>query len=117
MEVKLFEIRDRATFLPAMAIRLCSRTESERYLLSRAGYGSTNQSHGEYILMAQIDGGRGEISSDTYSWGKNPRTYHVAHTHIKENWDNLCSGDVIDVEFVLGETQTCKTSERLLERY
>ena len=38
MNVKLLEIRDRATFIPAIAIQLGSRSEEERWLLSRSGH-------------------------------------------------------------------------------
>jgi len=36
----------------------------------------------------------------------------VAHAYIEKNFHNLNSGDVIDVEFILGETDKPKTSER-----
>ena len=41
------------------------------------------------------------------------RTWFVAHAHIIANWDSLSDGDVVDVEFILGEKPTAKTSERL----
>ena len=36
-----------------------------------------------------------------------------AHRHIELNWDTLNSGDVIDVEFIRGEVDAPKVSERL----
>ena len=36
----------------------------------------------------------------------------TAHEHIILNWDQLKDGDVIDVEFILGETKVKKDSER-----
>lgn len=110
METKLFEILDRATFIPMLAIQLSSETEAERFLLSRAGYGKNNEDHKQYILLAQINGDNGQITCDPYCWGT--RTFPNAHQYIIENWNTLQSGDVIDVEFILGETEEPKKSER-----
>ena len=35
----------------------------------------------------------------------------TCHTHIVENWAKLNDGDVIDIEFILGETKVKKVSE------
>jgi len=35
-----------------------------------------------------------------------------AHKYIKEHWDELRSGSVVDVEFILGESKEPKASER-----
>jgi hypothetical protein len=39
----------------------------------------------------------------------------VAHSYIAQNWDILESGDVIDAEFIRGETDTEKIPDRLSE--
>ena len=36
----------------------------------------------------------------------------MAHHYIIEHWDKLRDGDVVDVSFILGETQQPKVSER-----
>lgn len=110
MQVKLFEIRDKATFIPMMAIKLAANSEADRYLLSRAGYGRSNELFNRYVLLAQINGDCGKITNDPYEWGG--RTYPVAHQHIIDHWGELESGAVIDVEFILGESKSCKESER-----
>jgi hypothetical protein len=107
MEVKLFEVRDRATFIPVLAIRLSADRGVDRWLLARAGYGRSPEN---YVLLSRLRGG--EINYDTYEWGD--RTMATAHRFISENWQSLESGDVVDVEFILGETQKRKTSERAL---
>ena len=47
---------------------------------------------------------------DVGAWGG--RTYPVAHDWIINHWDELLDGDVVDVEFILGETDVRKQSER-----
>ena len=36
-----------------------------------------------------------------------------AHCYIERKWRELKDGDVIDVEFILGETTSIKISERI----
>lgn len=121
MTLKLLEIRDRGTFIPAFAFRAITGTatydrlardpqfECERYLLARAGYGRHNDS--DCIVLGRLGGG--ECQYDPYSWPGGARTMTVAHDYIEKNWNLIHSGDVIDVEFILGETKTQKDSERL----
>ena len=104
MEVKTFEIRDSATFVPVMATRLLPRNERDIFLLRRAGFGFEHLC----VMMTLLGDGRG--SYDPYSWGG--RTYPVAHNYILEHWDELENGAVIDVEFILGEKPTAKVSEQ-----
>lgn len=107
MFVKLFEIRDVGTFIPMISINLSEENEAERFLLSRAGYGKEQADHQEYILLASLNGG--QINYDPFAW--NDRTRHTAHLYIKERFDELEHGAVIDVQFILGETQEQKISE------
>lgn len=37
--MKLLEIRDAGTFIPAMAIKICANDSKDDYLLRRAGFG------------------------------------------------------------------------------
>lgn len=113
MQTKLFEIRDEATFIVALAIKLGSypQSEAERYLLSRAGNGMTTEEHEKHVILtSNIAGGRiMKCIQDFYDWGD--RTYRVAHAYIIANWDDLDSGAVVDVQFILGETVKPKQSE------
>lgn len=118
--IKFVEIRDRGTFIPAMAIRLDPVSEEERWLLARAGYGEDVDTQRGYVLLIQIDGGSGRSECDPYEWARlrysrraSGRTMASAHVYMLQHWDSLASGDVIDVEYLLGETKTKKTSERL----
>ena len=122
MKTILLEVRDRMTFIPVVAMstesyrpgvddvsRLTlhqrSNLEARRYLLCRSGYSPD----GETIILVNLNDCR--ASNDPYGW--NGRTMTVAHEFIEQNWDKLSDGDVIDVEFILGETTVKKTSERL----
>jgi hypothetical protein len=117
MEVKLLEVRDRATFIAAIAIRATFRDDEERWLLRRAGY-AIEQIEPElkgiepYILFAPLDGGK-PLEYDPFAQPN--RTMSRAHLYAVNNWDTLKSGDVIDVEFILGESTEPKQSERVVD--
>ena len=104
--VKFLEIRDAGTFIPAVAVD-CSLTGNsfDDYLLRRAGY----HGGGRLILLTALFGGR-RAEYDPYAWGD--RTWHVAHLYVTKHWDSIFDAEVIDVEHILGERATVKTSER-----
>ena len=109
MITKTFEIRDRATFIPVLAVKLSPACERDRYLLECAGYGRTQGEQSSYVVVTQINGGSGRIECAPFSWGG--RTMPIAHQYIQKHFDELDSGAVVDVEFVLGETLQPKQSE------
>jgi hypothetical protein len=99
METKLFEVRDRGTCIPVLAVALDAwahpPSSREHLLLRRAGYGD------RCILLGAAEGG--PFAFDP--WQHNDaRTRCVAHRYIAEHWDALTSGEVVDVRFILGET-------------
>jgi hypothetical protein len=110
METKLFEVRDRATFVPCIATNLSTMTRmghsevslKEYWLLRRVGFDTDTR-----ILFGKLDGNKHYIDPETW----NDRTFQVAHAFIIESWSLLKSGDVIDVEFILGETTNPKETE------
>ena len=114
MITKTFEVRDSCTFIPIIAIKLIPTFESDRYLLSRAGWGETAKEQATHILVSRLDGGKSEMNCDPYSWTDSPRTLRVAHRYLIEHFDELKSGAVIDVEFILGESAVEKTPEALI---
>lgn len=95
-----------------MAVRLFPRSEGERWLLAKAGYGRTASDQREYVLLTKIAGDCFQSSYDPYDWGC-ARTMTTAHNHILKNWDDLTSGQVICCEHLLGERSVPKISERL----
>ena len=111
MTTKTFEIRDRATTIPILAIRLDPVDERDRWLLMRSGFGETPEAQRLYVVLVQIAGGVGRATSDPYGWASGARTLPVAHNHIIMHFDDLANGAVVDVEFLLGETPEPKRSE------
>lgn len=110
IETKAFEIRDRATLIPVIATRLQSADEQENWLMRRAGFSG----YDAHVILCRMDCPDCNRSAtyDPHGWGGGARTLPVAHQYIWSNWDDLSSGSVIDVEFILNETQEAKTSER-----
>jgi len=112
MQVKLFEVRDRATLIPCFGVLLGRDGDepmpvAEKFLLRRAGFGYS----GAHVLFGRLEGG--ECQYDAYGWGgDHGRTIAQAHRYVSEHWDELESGAVVDVEHVLGETAEAKRTER-----
>jgi hypothetical protein len=110
MQTKVFEIRDVETFIPMLAIDINPDIDdggSQRYLMRRSGYPCDGEPN---VILTRLDGD-GLATNAPYAW--RGRTYLVAHNYILDHWHELSDGDVIDVEYILGETQTKKKSERV----
>ena len=111
MENKLIEVRDVGTTLSILFIRLSAGSVSESFLLSRVGYGRRPQ---EYIVAIDlIHPLRIWLNPfETRMATQGARTLYSAHEEMTRNWEKYNSGDVLDVQYVLGETRHPKTSER-----
>ena len=101
MTPKLLEIRDRATAFPVLAIDISG---ADGFLAQRAGFES------RMIYFVWLN--RQEAKYDPWNWSSGARTVKEAHRWISEHWDEIENEDVIDVEFILGETTEKKVSER-----
>jgi hypothetical protein len=110
MTVKLFEVRDRATFIPVVAVQVTATEGSEDYLLMSSGFSDSSAYPSALVGMALLAGGQGVMYFFHSEWGD--RTLSTAHQYIADNFDNLKSGQVIDVEFILGEVDRPKKSQR-----
>lgn len=95
MEVKLFEVRDRATCFPVMCTRMRTNNLIEQRYLDMSGYGTDSHC----VMMIRMNSGGAHY--DPYSWGD--RTHKAAHVAIERYWDKLKTGDVIDVRYLLKE--------------
>jgi hypothetical protein len=91
MKVKILEIRDVGTFIAALCVDMNPDNDKQRYLLRRYGY--------------PCDGRPNIVITHAEAWAN-------AHNYIIEHWYELKDGDVVDVEFILGESDRPKTSER-----
>ena len=108
MIAKALELRDEGTFITLLAVNMNPINDAQRYLLRRCGYPCDGLPN---IAITHLRAGGDKCSNDPYYWGG--RTYPVAHNYIIEHWDELRDGDVIDVQFILGETKEPKISERV----
>jgi hypothetical protein len=113
MIAKAFEVRDKCTFMPVVAVKCEPENESERFMLARTGYGREIADQCGYILLAKLDGGESVMDCDPHSWN-GCRTMQTAHQYIIEHFDELEAGAVIDVQFILGETDSPKLSESIV---
>ena len=116
MKVKALEIRDEATFIAALAVDMNpsvgehwtpEELNAQRYLLRRCGYPCDGKPN---VILTRLNGS-GEATNDPYEWGG--RTWHVAHNYIIAHWAELRDGDVVDVQYILGETDKPKLSEQM----
>ena len=107
MEIKCLELRDAGTFIPVICIRPTPDNEAQRYLLRRDGYSGSDDEHCIIMIDAQCRG----VAYDCYEW-RDARTKGTAHHFIAEHWAELRDGEVIDVQFILGEKDQPKLSER-----
>ena len=106
MKAKALEVRDSATFIPILAVDMTPDNVMQRWLLRRCGYACDDRPN---VIITNL-AGDGRATNDPYAWGG--RTYPIAHAYILDHWHKLQDGDVVDVEFILGETPTKKISER-----
>lgn len=129
METKLFELRDHGTFIPLLCIKpqfptphrspcvwadphrevgmpakcTCGASFEEK-MAWRYGYRGSRA----VIVTHMSEPGRG-CKVDPHEWGD--RTFQTAHCYIEEHWDELHSGDLIDVRVIIGETDQPCASE------
>ena len=124
MKTKILEIRDEGTYFAVLAVDMNpgevnpsewpgvseerqAHYDARRYHLRRVGYPCDGHPN---IGITHLAASGKPFWNDPYGWGG--RTYPVAHNYIIEHWEELRDGDVIDVEFILGEKPTKKVSER-----
>lgn len=110
LDSKILEVRDCGTHIPVLAIRMLAKNQVQDYYIhERCGYCSD----GGTIMVVILDDGRG--TNNPYDWearGMGPRTLPTAHAYIERHFDILRDGDVVDVQFILHESDVVKTSER-----
>ena len=111
MKVKLLEVRDDGTMIPILCVDMnpsADIEEAQRYLLRHCGYPCDGRPN---IAITHLCAGGDPCWNDPYAWDS--RTYGYAHKYIIDHWADLKDGDVVDVEFILGERESPKRSQRL----
>lgn len=107
MQVKVIEIRDSMTYFALLCVNMQPDNDAQRYHMRRVGYPCDGHPN---IVVTKLSADNAKATNDYFAWGD--RTMAVAHKHITEAWDALRDGDVVDVEYLLGETKQSKESER-----
>ena len=104
MIVKALEIRDEGTTIPMWAIKPTADNEAQRAILRHAGYGDHP---GDYVILI----GAHDCEGHYNPMDQHGRTRQVAHIWIKEHFDEIKDGEVVDVQYLLNEKPTKKASE------
>lgn len=109
LESKMFEVRDRATLIAVVATKVTSGTPREKWLAHRAGGYFGDSIHN--VIVTNLSNLK--TYHDVYACREEEqyRTIPAAMQHIQKYFDDLKEGDVIDVEFLLGEVEKPKVSE------
>lgn len=104
VQLKLIEVRDVQTFIPALAIRFQG---ADNWLLAKAGFLRTN----DYVLLINLVTLEANTIPD--KWGSGEfNTMKVVHKTLKNEWDDIQNNEVIDVDFIIGNSEVPKVSER-----
>lgn len=104
MASKYFEVRDCGTLIPVIATQLDHHNPIVRRAGFNAGFGPSSQMHVIVTALASLK----TYHAQGYIEG---RTMSVAAHHIAAKWNDLTCGQVVDVEFILGESNAPKTSD------
>lgn len=103
MEIKVLEVRDEATCIPVLAIKMVAANPVEAKFLRRYGY-PTDGSAVVWMHMSDQS-----ASVDPYAW--RDRTRAASHNFIYDHFDELENGDVVDVRVILKETDNSAEPE------
>lgn len=112
MEYKMIEVRDAMTTLPVLFIRpLPAANAQEKWMWKRAGFAETQ----DYTIPLEI-GAIGSLKFKVpYSSGlydpRTERTMYHATVYVEEHWAELKNGDLVGVEFMLGESKLKKHTD------
>ena len=104
LEIKFVEVVDIATCIPCLLLKGKPDNMDNRqsWIWERGGWGDTE---GIYLMPIQTP----ELTKyDPYDY--KDRTFKTVLLHAQQNWNTINDGDVIDVEFVLGEKSAPKES-------
>ena len=126
VETKFIEVRDEGTTIVCMVTAVNRRDmhddeghdKSSEWMLYRGGWGKdTTGLYFSTICPTEpvwAIGAAGSSYIDHYSPGyKGSRTFIVAWPWIQQHWDELETGDLVDVEYILKLQKSPKVTERV----
>lgn len=99
---KIVEIRDRATFIPALAMRMVPENDLQKVLFQQIGYRSSSN---PCILLMSLEAPWHSARSSDEWQERSGRTMSVAHQWIEKHYDSIVDCQVVDVEYILGEVE------------
>ena len=102
METKMLEIRDRGTKVLVLAISTNRVDPKEDLFWMVEGFGPDD------VIVVRCE--RQEAHYDPFAWS-DARTMRNAHLYIKEHFDEIPNFSVVDVEYILKETNEPKQTE------
>ncbi len=106
--IKMVEIRDRATCIPAWAIKMLPDSNEQGFLMNQTGYGFSHPC----VMLISIEAPWHSARSSE-DWRDKSRTMFNAHKYIEDNFNDLKDCQVVDVEFILGEvSEPCKSCKQ-----
>lgn len=106
VDAKMLAVMDRGTHIPLIAFKVSPNTMKECVMLERHDFGVNPHEHTFFY----------DISSGTCS--HNPYKMEGSYTltpackHIRDNWGSINSGDLVDAEYIRGETSEPRIWER-----
>ena len=103
--IKYLEVRDSCTCIPVIAISTKVEDPIGRKFMWQMGFGPRSN----MVFVTKVEPVQTEYNP--FAWGENPRTMFRAHKYIQDNWNELKSGDVVDVEYIMGLRATKKEAE------
>lgn len=107
MKQKLIEIRDSGTCITAIAIKTEAANEFEEHFFGRGGWSNSN------VVLIKCNG-ETRANYDPFDWrADGSRTMFEAHRYIVEHFDELEDYALVDVQYILGETDQIKKSDIL----
>lgn len=113
MLTKTFEIIDKAWSRPVIATKITPWCAADTRLLAQAGIGFNIEGRSNIILVTVILDGEGCSRIDAQGWPYSPRGLRIAHHYFDFHFDILESGELIDIEYLVGETKTKRIDDTI----
>lgn len=102
---RLIEIRDAGTCITAIAIKTDPVFDESYNFFARGGWSPNT------VILIKCNG-ECVANYDPFEWrSSGNRTMFEAHRYIQDHFEELGYASVIDVQYILGETNTPKSSE------